>query len=107
MRPVAHGDLVAAALALMPVPPAARPRLLDRMILEAEAADHHRLTTGKAHPLWGTGSLMAAAMARPRPPEPALENPDYAICLVTVLERLIARARGGSPASRIPRSAQD
>lgn len=89
MRRVLHGDVVAAACALRAVAPAARPGLIRHMIDEAEMADAYRLATGRAHPLWGTGSLMSAAMARPRAREPYLDEPDYAACMVAVYEALI------------------
>jgi len=97
MRPALHGDLVMAACALRAAPLPARADLLARMIAEADAAAAHHARTGRAHPLWGVGSRMARAMARPRGPEPGLGDVDYAACLVLVLEALIARARAGVP----------
>ena len=91
MRRVLHGDVVAAACALLAAPGPARPELIRHLIAEAELADAYRLKTGRAHPVWGSGSLMAAAMARPRAREPYLDDPDYAACLVEVFEALIAR----------------
>lgn len=61
------------------------------MIAEAELADQHRLKTGHAHPVWGAGSLAAAAMARPRLPESYLDDPEYAECMVEVFQGLLAR----------------
>jgi hypothetical protein len=92
MRPVLHGDVTMAGLALLAAPPGARARLLARMLDEADLADQFRSETGKAHPVWGTGSLMSAAMARPRAREPYLDDPDYAACLAQVFEALVARA---------------
>lgn len=94
MRPVLHGDVTAAGRALLAVAPVARPQLLSRMLCEADAADMFRRETGRAHPLWGGGSLMAAAMARPRAPEPFLDDPEYAACLALVFDALVARAEG-------------
>lgn len=88
MRPVLMGDVVAAARALMAVPPAARARLMAAMLAEAEAAEAYRRACGRAHPDWGNGSLMAVAMARARVAEPALSDPAYRDCLVAVLEAL-------------------
>ena len=92
MRRVLHGDVVAAARALLAAAPARRAALIAQLIDEAEAADTHRRRTGRAHPAWGTGSLMSAALARPCAREPYLDDPDYAACLVQVFEALIARA---------------
>jgi hypothetical protein len=91
MRPVMHGDVVAAGCALLAVPEADRARLLARMLGEAEAADRHRRATGRAHPVWGTGSLMSAAMGRARRAEPFLDDRDYAACLALVFEVLARR----------------
>lgn len=91
MRPVMHGDVAAAGCALLRVAPEARPGLMSRMLSEAEAADQYRQKTGRVHPLWGNGSLMAVAMARPRAREPFLDNPDYCACMALVFDVLLAR----------------
>ena len=93
MRPVLHGDVAAAGCALLRVDPAARKDLIVRMMDEAEAADQFRLKTGRAHPVWGNGTLMAAAMARPRASEPFLGDPDYCSCMALVFDTLLARIR--------------
>lgn len=92
MRRVLHGDVRAAARALLAVEPAARAPLLKRLFDEAETADAHRLETGRAHPRFGTGSLMAAALAHPVAPEPYLDDPAYAACMALVFEALVARS---------------
>jgi len=91
MRPVLHGDVVAAARALLGAAPAARPDLVARMIEDAGIADRWRRRTGLLHPTKGNGSLMAAAAAWPQAPEPFLSDRDYLDCLRTVIEALIAR----------------
>jgi len=93
MRRVLYGDVTAAARALLRVEPAARRPLLLRLFAEAETADAHRLRTGRAHPLFGTGSLMSAALAHPVAREPCLDDPTYAACMAEVFEALVARAR--------------
>jgi len=93
MRRVLHGDVVAAARVLLAAPPPGRARLLARMLKEAEAADAHRRRTGRAHPLWGTGSLMSAASPRRRAREPYLDDPDYAACLAMVFDALVRRVQ--------------
>ncbi|MCC6304093.1 MAG: hypothetical protein IT545_02730 [Rhodobacteraceae bacterium] len=100
MRPVLHGDVVAAARALRLAPLGARAALIGRLIAEADLADRWRRRTGRAHPRAGNGSLMAAAAAWPQAPEPFLSDADYLDCLRIVIEALIARrarhARGGT-----------
>ncbi|MGO4853159.1 DUF7742 family protein [Phaeovulum sp. W22_SRMD_FR3] len=93
MRQVMHGDVVAAARALLPLPVARRRAELDWLIARAEAADRFRKRLGRAHPDWGNGSLMGAAMRGPLPPEPHLSDPDYLDCLAEVIAALVARRR--------------
>jgi len=97
MRRVLYGDVRAAARALLAVPREARAALLTRLFAEAEAADAHRLATGRAHPRYGTGSLMSAALAHDVAREPYLDDATYAACLAEVFEALVARAGQGAP----------
>ncbi len=93
MRPVGHGDVSAAACVLLAAAPDSRPRLLARLLAEAETADAYRLETGRPHPLWGNGSLMGAALTHARASEPALDDPDYAACMALIFEALVRRHR--------------
>jgi hypothetical protein len=97
MRAVLHGDVVAAARVLLALPDSARASCLDRMLDEARWADAYRKRTGRAHPLWGNGSLMAAALRRPARPEPALGDAEYCRCLIAVFEALLARRGAPQP----------
>lgn len=94
MRRVLYGDVSSAARVLVRARPEDRRRLCDRLIGEAEAADRHMRRTGRAHPLWGNGSLMAAARKRVLAPEPGFDDPDYCQCFEMVLRALIRRAAG-------------
>lgn len=96
MRRVLYGDVSAAARALLTAPPGARDRLLARMLTEADAAEVYRRDTGRVHPLWGTGSLMSAALAHAVAPEPHLDDPDYAACMALVFKALAARSGQGT-----------
>lgn len=100
MRRVLYGDVTAAARALLAAPAGGRDRLLTRLMAEADAAEAHRRATGRVHPLWGTGSLMSAALAHAVAPEPRLDDPDYAACMALVFEALVVRAGQGAGASR-------
>ncbi|KUF11927.1 DUF7742 family protein [Pseudoponticoccus marisrubri] len=91
MRPVRPGDLSAAARALLPLPPGMRAAAADRLLDAADAADRYRRRFGRAHHLWGNGTLRAAALVGDVPCEPRLDDPDYIHCLTTVLARLQAR----------------
>ena len=91
MRPVLHGDVVAAARVLYALPEALRVRELARLMQKAAWADAFRKQSGRVHPVWGDGSLMTAALAAAPPPEPQLNDPDYCGCLAMVFEGLVAR----------------
>ncbi|WP_428543182.1 hypothetical protein [Profundibacter sp.] len=89
MRPVLHGDVVAAALVLLRVPVSACPEVMRDMLEQAAAADLYRKRLGKGHPEWGNGSLMAVAMRRERAGEPFLDDPDYCRCLIAAFSTLL------------------
>lgn len=63
MRAVGLSDIAAAARALMRVPEADRPALMQALIDEAHRADRFRARFGRVHPRSGNGTLMAAALA--------------------------------------------
>lgn len=102
MRQILHGDVVAAARALLCAAPAARAALAARLIEDADVADRWRRRTGRAHPARGNGSLMAAAAAWPQAPEPFLDDADYLDCLRLVIEQLIARRVAAALSRRPP-----
>lgn len=91
MRPVLHGDIVAAARVLFLTPEPERLVLCRRMIREAECAYRFYLRVGRPHPKWGSGSLMSAALNRPAAPEPSLDNSAYCTCIELVLRELVLR----------------
>lgn len=88
MRPILHGDVSNAARALLHVPRPLRQDLCARMIREAEAADVYARTSGRLHPLWGNGSLMAAARKRMLADEPSFDDAEYCACFELVLRGL-------------------
>lgn len=59
------------------------------MIAEAELADRHVRTTRQLHPLYGNGSLMAAARSRSLADEPGFDDLQYCQCFEMVLHNLI------------------
>ncbi|MCJ7873735.1 hypothetical protein Q4577_13335 [Marinovum sp. 2_MG-2023] len=89
MRPVLHGDVTAAARAMLMVPAEAREGLCRRMIEEADFADRYAKRLGRAHRDWGNGTLMAAARVRPLAAEPPLGEDAYCRCLETVFHLLL------------------
>lgn len=96
MRPVMHGDLTALARHLLTLAAPQRPTACAQLIAQADAADRYRKRFGRAHPRWGNGTLMARARVLPLPPEPCLQDVEYARCLILVLTALTRRG----PASR-------
>lgn len=89
MRPVLHGDVSAAARALLNAPPADREQLCIRMINEAQLADAHVGQTGRLHPLFGNGSLMASARNWQLAEEPNFDDLQYCQCFELVLRCLV------------------
>ncbi|MEC3862229.1 hypothetical protein VK792_13120 [Mesobacterium sp. TK19101] len=89
MRPVLPGDLSAAARVLLRLPPEGRAEAARRLVHEAAVADRYRLLTGRVHPEFGTGSLMSRALRAKPLPEPLIDQPDYARCLIAVLEAIL------------------
>lgn len=90
MKPVLPGDVSAAARMLLTVPPHARTKGAERLIDEARAADVHCRRTGRAHPRWGNGTLMAAAHGHPMGQEVCFDDPDYLDCQLAILHALRA-----------------
>jgi hypothetical protein len=88
MRPVLHGDVSSAARALLAAPEILRAGLCRRLIREAEAAERYVRKTGQMHPIWGNGSLMAAARRRVLAAEPSFDDRDYCACFEEVLRAL-------------------
>lgn len=95
MRELLQGDVAAAARVLLALPEAARAPALKRMLAEAEIADRYRRHVGRAHWLYGDGSLRAAAMRHAMPAEPLLSDPDYLDCLARVIAALSERRSRG------------
>lgn len=90
MRPVLHGDVVAAARALLNVAEADRRVVMQQMLERACVADLYYKRIGRGHPVWGNGSLMAVAMSYDLAPEPFLDDPAYCSSWVVVFEGLIS-----------------
>lgn len=86
-----HGDALAAARALYPLPDRLHRFALTRMLAEAAAAEAHARATGRMHPRWGDGSLMAAALRRRCVREPLLTDPRWCRCVALVYGTLAAR----------------
>jgi hypothetical protein len=90
MRSFAPSDLSTAARMLLALPEAARQRAMTRLIGEAEAADRYRKRLGRAHPLWGNGSLEAAARRHALAPQQRFSDTDYMSCMALALDTVLA-----------------
>lgn len=91
MRTIQHGDLMAAARAVVGLEVEEQRRALARLFASAHAADIYRKRTGRVHRCWGNGTLYAAAIPAggPVPPQADLSNSAYVAALSVVLEALV------------------
>lgn len=94
MRPLHHADICEVARVLLLLEPEERPRAVARFICFARAADRFRISTGRAHRVWGNGTLAAAVARLPRARPRGYEDPDYAGCWTLVLEQVIRFRQG-------------
>lgn len=85
---VLPGDISTAARAVMMHPKSERWAFACRLIDHARSANHFLTQTGRAHPLWGSGSLMSAARRCPCAAEPGFDDWDYAEATILVLQAL-------------------
>lgn len=100
LRQLMHTDAIAAARVLLRHPRERWPWVLHRMLTEAAMAHAWRRRTGRAHPRWGDGSLMAAALRRPSANEPPLSDPAWCRLMAYVYLALAHGALGGLPLER-------
>lgn len=91
MRPVLLSDVTAAARVLLGVAAARRIACCERMIREADHADRYVRRSGRLHPDWGNGTLLAAARTRPLQAEPGFDDLVYCECFEIVLHALRRR----------------
>lgn len=92
MRPVLYGDVSNAARVLLAVPASRRAALCRQLLREAEAADRLARDSGRLHPRWGNGSLMAVSRRHVMAPEPSFDDPEYRECFGLVLKALSERS---------------
>lgn len=90
MRAVYLSDLHHAACALRDLPASARAEAADTAIMKAQYADHYRKALGKAHPMWGNGTLTSVFGAIE---EPTRCDADYLKAMETVVTALLKERR--------------
>ena len=93
MRAIYYSDVTAAARALCSVASYQRADLCKQMIREADIADRFTRRLGKAHLVFGRGTLHETATLRACVPEPGFDDQDYCASMVQVLELLCLRPR--------------
>ncbi len=97
MRALLPGDLDFAVRAVLPIAPPDRPAMVRQLIQQARLAEAHRRQTGRAHPKFGTGSLMSAASKWPLTPMPHHCDIGYLAALQTTTQVLIQQLSEGNP----------
>lgn len=99
MRPVTLTDLSAAARVLLALPEGRRRAGMAALIARAETADRHRQATGRLHPAYGNGTLLAAALVHPLADPATPGAPEYLACLALAAEALVQALLGHAPLS--------
>ncbi len=98
MRRCLPGDLFeAAALLAASTDPAT---LIHRIVDQADAAHRYAKRFGRAHPLWGNGSLMARALAEAAPRHRAAHSAHFLSALAMVAAHLANRKHNAMTATR-------
>lgn len=85
------GDLEAGLRVLLACPPSRRAARAAALLRQAAIADRFRQRSGQAHPRYGSGSLMSAALRHPRAPLPDHCDASYRACLSVLLCAIAAR----------------
>lgn len=88
MRPVQLADIECALRHLLQVPPARQGAVMADLLARAETADRYRLRSGRRHPTYGDGTLMAAALGLGVAPRPAGYDARALACLAGVVAAL-------------------
>lgn len=94
---ITHGDVTAAARAVRGLPQNDQRRAILSLLVKADAADRFRKRFGRAHPIWGNGSLMAVALGVDSGRgEPFLADTDYLEAMAAVLDAVLDWRRAGA-----------
>jgi hypothetical protein len=97
MRTITHGDVTAAARAVHGLPQNLQRRAILSLLVKADAADRFRKRFGRAHPIWGNGSLRAVALGVDSGrDEPFLSDTDYLEAMAAVLDAVLDWRRVGA-----------
>jgi len=91
MRQPRHEDVHAVARALLSVAEHRRTWVMRRIFREADLAMASIRNGASAHPKWGEGSLMSAALRRKPIAAPSLSDPEFCRCLAQVYQAIASR----------------
>lgn len=95
MRAITQGDVSAATRAVLNLPADVRSAAVRAMLEKAHAADRFRKRCGRAHPVWGNGSLMGIALSvRNRMGEPRLSDLGHLEAMATVIDAILDWRQG-------------
>lgn len=93
MRPVHLTDLDAVARAMLAVAPALRGDIAEQIVARARIADRFRKHLGRRHPVFGDGTLFAAAAVWAKVPVQARCDRAYLGCLFILSDVLAPKER--------------
>lgn len=93
MRAVHLTDLNIAARTLLALAPDQRAGAIARLLICAHIADKYRKKTGRAHALYGNGTLGAACQSHPKRRMPDRCDPAYLECFRIVIHALLDRTK--------------
>lgn len=89
MRTPSAFEVILLARVLTRIEPALRPAEAKSILAETDVADHRRRLTGRAHEVFGDGSLMARCRQFCPPPEPLADDEDFLSCLVLAAQAVL------------------
>ena len=88
MRDPSGAEVLLLARVLVRIDEAERRQRAAEIIAEVEAAARHLSLSGRCHPKWGDGSLMARCLRLDPPPEPLANDSAFLSCIVMACEAL-------------------
>lgn len=95
MRPLLPGDIDAATARLLTLPEEGWPMAASRLLAEAELAEEWHRTHGRPHPVFGNGSLMAAARRGGSARHPCRLSPPVIRAMLVLLSSIKSRQEAG------------
>ena len=96
MRKCLLGDVVEAAALIAARPADEHARLANQLITQADFAHRYAKRFGRAHRVWGNGSLMARALAEAGPRHPQTHSAQFLSALALLADQLASRKRASA-----------